>query len=131
MNSAGKYTVASPQADKTVAPTLEVEDSDEEDVADGDLSALKPGFMEPCKLVCFVIRNVQLINLSVIGLGSPDRPQNDGRQNRCSVRTSYTYAITHISEYVNRCGYVYLCTLTMQKVHCPSGMPHLPAIKRS
>ncbi|KAI0082246.1 peptidyl-tRNA hydrolase II [Panus rudis PR-1116 ss-1] len=29
-------------------------DSDEEDVADGDLAAVKPGFLEPCKLVLVV-----------------------------------------------------------------------------
>ncbi|KAH9921966.1 peptidyl-tRNA hydrolase PTH2-domain-containing protein [Epithele typhae] len=29
-------------------------DSDEEDVADGDLSAVKPGMLEPCKMVLIV-----------------------------------------------------------------------------
>ncbi|EPS99137.1 hypothetical protein FOMPIDRAFT_1125073, partial [Fomitopsis schrenkii] len=30
------------------------EDNEEEDVADGDLSAVRPGFTEPCKLVLIV-----------------------------------------------------------------------------
>ena len=34
-----------------VIPEHDAEDSDEEDVADVNLAAVKPGFMEQCKLV--------------------------------------------------------------------------------
>ena len=36
---------------QTATPEHDAEDSDEEDVADGNLAAVKPGFMEQCKLV--------------------------------------------------------------------------------
>ncbi|KAF7794116.1 hypothetical protein EIP86_005246 [Pleurotus ostreatoroseus] len=39
---------------KPVIPEHDAEDSDEEDVADGNLAAVKPGFMEQCKLVLVV-----------------------------------------------------------------------------
>ncbi|KAI0374399.1 PTH2-domain-containing protein [Pilatotrama ljubarskyi] len=41
----------------SVKPTKDVQsesDSEEEDLADGDLSAIKPGFLEPCKMVLVV-----------------------------------------------------------------------------
>ncbi|TFY69044.1 hypothetical protein EVJ58_g642 [Rhodofomes roseus] len=54
VQSASKSSAASPPpVDKP--PTPAEEDSDEEgEVADGDLSAVKPGFVEPCKLVLVV-----------------------------------------------------------------------------
>ncbi|KAH9947656.1 peptidyl-tRNA hydrolase PTH2-domain-containing protein [Amylocystis lapponica] len=46
----------SPPVAGSQEPTESDADSDgEEEVADGDLSAVKPGFMEPCKLVCFIV----------------------------------------------------------------------------
>ncbi|KAL1952192.1 hypothetical protein VTO73DRAFT_1341 [Trametes versicolor] len=55
----GKGNTAS-TADASAAPKptedaqSEESDSEEEDVADGDLSAVKPGFLEPCKMVLVV-----------------------------------------------------------------------------
>ena len=42
---------APPPKPKAAADSQEDSDSEEEDVADGDLSAVKPGLLEPCKLV--------------------------------------------------------------------------------
>ncbi|CDO72444.1 hypothetical protein BN946_scf184977.g145 [Trametes cinnabarina] len=38
----------------TKATDVDMSESDEEDLADGDLSAVKPGFLEPCKMVLVV-----------------------------------------------------------------------------
>ncbi|KAI0343918.1 PTH2-domain-containing protein [Trametopsis cervina] len=60
---------SSPQATDNAQTTLtsqapveesEESDSEEEDVADGDLSAVKPGFMEPCKLVLVVRTDLKM-----------------------------------------------------------------------
>ena len=47
-----KATSNKPKSKKPESPKdTQQSDSEEEDVADGDLSAVKPGFMEPCKMV--------------------------------------------------------------------------------
>lgn len=63
VSGTGKHSAASPPADKPLPPAPEEVESEEEDVADGDLSAVKASFMEPCKLVCLVmcVRVLQLI----------------------------------------------------------------------
>lgn len=46
---------AAPKPNQDAQPIQDAQseesDSEEEDVADGDLSAVKPGFLEPCKMV--------------------------------------------------------------------------------
>lgn len=56
VNSAKSASAKSGSKPDTAAPALndppvEEDSEDEGDVADGDLSAIKPGFTEPCKLV--------------------------------------------------------------------------------
>ena len=65
LSNAGKSSVTPPPADKPLPPAPEEEDSDEEDVADGDLSAVKPGSMEPCKLV----RSAMRVRVSKLNCG--------------------------------------------------------------
>jgi hypothetical protein len=63
------------------------EDEDEE-MADGDLSAVRPGFMEQCKLVSSsYVSSVLRVNI-VLPLGGPcgaNRLENDSRENICAV----------------------------------------------
>ena len=47
----GPRPSTSPTAPAKSKDAQEDSDSEEEDVADGDLSAVKPGLMEPCKMV--------------------------------------------------------------------------------
>ncbi|KZT74840.1 PTH2-domain-containing protein [Daedalea quercina L-15889] len=55
VNTATKSSATSLPADKPLPPAPAEENSDDEgDVADGDLSAVKPSFLEPCKLVLVV-----------------------------------------------------------------------------
>ncbi|KAI0359172.1 peptidyl-tRNA hydrolase II [Trametes cingulata] len=60
-HSKAKATQSGGSASDAVKPAKDVprsqeeeSDSEEEDLADGDLSAVKPGFMEPCKMVLVV-----------------------------------------------------------------------------
>ena len=48
---AAKATKSAPEPTTAEAIEESESESDEEDLADGDLSAVKPGYNEPCKLV--------------------------------------------------------------------------------
>lgn len=62
-------------------------DSEEEDAADGDLSAVKPGFLEPCKLVSRMLSRSEWAWWTECLAGSrcSYRPRNVRRQNCCTV----------------------------------------------
>jgi PTH2 family peptidyl-tRNA hydrolase len=66
-------------------------DSEEEDdaLADGDLSAVKAGFVQPCKLVRAGIRcRFHLLTSTPKGLSRANGSQNDHWENSCTVSTT-------------------------------------------
>lgn len=70
----------------------ESDDSEEEDesLADGDLSVIQAGFMEPCKMVnaCYYTNRDRPIIDVVVGSCRASGPEHDARQSSSSV--SYT-----------------------------------------
>ena len=63
------------------------EDGDEvvEEVSDGDLSAITPGFTEPCKMVGHFFSGWCLRTQNILGARREDRSENDKRKNSSTV----------------------------------------------
>lgn len=70
-------------------PELEGSDDEDEELADGDLSSVKPRTMEPCKLVSTCQRPGENLSDDVglhSGVGRANRFKDDARKDRGAVR---------------------------------------------
>jgi hypothetical protein len=75
-------------------------DNEEEDVADGDFSAVKPGFMEPCKMVGGRQPNDDVAmdgNNASVGFGGSYGLEDDFRENCCTV-SSVEYSVVYLPD---------------------------------
>jgi hypothetical protein len=95
-------------SDLPAKDALRDDDSEEEkdEMCDGDLSAVKAGYMEPCKLVCsLILRWITNNQLNMTeGPNRPDRFEDDSRKDICTVSVALQNVASMEFTWSFRCG---------------------------